>query len=104
MVIEPLNYLFGHGVIVGIIRWFVGYLLRFEARNSMFSYHHLPYPITLLHIDCTACRYNVVSDFDQSSAPVADNGAEPAVEVMVVDNSALRHLEILENLSSETGT
>ena len=55
-----------------------------------------------MHDDCTTSRYNVVSDFDQSSAPVTDSGAEPAVEVMVVDNSALRHLEILENISSET--
>ena len=59
-----------------------------------------------VHNDCKTFRYNVVSDFDQSSAPVTDSGTEPSVEpsveVMVVDNSALRHLEILENISSET--
>ena len=48
-------------------------------------------------------RYSVVSDFEQASAAAPDTEAEPAVEVMVVDNSALRHLEILENISSETG-
>ena len=50
-----------------------------------------------------------MSDFDEASAPSAaavsseEEESEPAVEVMVVDNGALRHLEILENLSTETG-